>query len=133
MVILGEEIQVTKCQVIQHNYTNIFFLVRGDVNFVMTSTMLTVGGFTQPAVARSMIEQPSNSEKGLSSRFLWFFPNVLYGAFDDLGQVDEEFIEKISKSLILACVSCMRMELILNVTLLINTCLSKLWLHVCLL
>ena len=61
----------------------------------MTSTMLTVGGFTQPAVARSMIEQPSNSEKGLSSHFLWFFPNILYGAFDDLGEVDEEFIGKL--------------------------------------
>lgn len=74
-------------------------LVRGDANFIMSSTMLTVGGFTQPSVARSLIEQPSNSEKGLSSRFLWFFPNVLYGSFDDLGQVDPNFINKISMSL----------------------------------
>ena len=74
------------------------FLVRGDANFVMTSTMLTVGGFTQRTVARSMIEQPSNSEKGLSSRFLWFFPNVLYGTFDDLGQVNQDFISNISMS-----------------------------------
>lgn len=62
----------------------------------MTSTNLTVGGLTQPAVARSMIEQPSNSEKGLSSRFLWFFPEVLYGTFDDLGEVDQEFVDKLS-------------------------------------
>ena len=66
----------------------------------MSTTMLTVGGFTQPSVARSLIEQPSNSEKGLSSRFLWFFPNVLYGTFDDLGQVDPVFINKISMSFI---------------------------------
>ena len=79
--------------------TCILILVRGDANFVMPLTMLTVGGFTQPTVARSLIEQPSNSEKGLSSRFLWLFPNVLYGTFDDLEQVNPEFINKISKSL----------------------------------
>ena len=62
----------------------------------MSLTMLTVGGFTQPSVARSLIEQPSNSEKGLSSRFLWLFPNVVYGNFDDLGQVNLDFISKIS-------------------------------------
>ena len=61
----------------------------------MTSTMLTVGRFTQPAVARSMIEQPSNSERGF---LVASCANVLYGTFDDLGQVDEEFIRKISKS-----------------------------------
>lgn len=40
---------------------------------------LTIGGFTQPAVARPIIELPSNVEKGLSSRFLcffFFFPNL---------------------------------------------------------
>ena len=61
--------------------------------------MLTVGGFTQPSVARALIEQPSNSEKGLSSCFLRLFPNVIYGNFDDLGQVDPDFISKISMSL----------------------------------
>ena len=61
--------------------------------------MLTIGGFTQPSVARALIEQPSNSEKGLSNRFLWLFPNVIYGNFDDLGQVDLDFISKISMSL----------------------------------
>jgi len=73
----------------------------------MTSTMLTVGGFTQPTVARSMIEQPSNSEKGLSSRFLWFFPNVLYGTFDDLGEVDQDFIDKISMLFLNISKSCL--------------------------
>ena len=62
----------------------------------MKSTNLTVGGFTQPGVARSLIEVPTNSEKGLSHRFLWLF-NPLYQKFDSLGEVDNEFIHKISK------------------------------------
>ena len=40
----------------------------------MQSTSVTVGGFNQPSVARSLIELPGNAEKGLSQRFLWFFP-----------------------------------------------------------
>lgn len=39
----------------------------------MENTSLTIGGFTQPAVARPIVELPSNVEKGLSSRFLCFF------------------------------------------------------------
>ena len=89
------------------NYLQYVHTLRGDANFVMTSTMLTVGGFTQPTVARSMIEQPSNSEKGLSSRFLWFFPNVLYGTFDDLGEVDQDFIDKISMLFLNISKSCL--------------------------
>ena len=69
----------------------------GEANFVMSSTNLTIGGFTQPGVARSLIELPANSEKGLSSHFLWFFPNPLYGKFANLGKVDETFVTKISK------------------------------------
>lgn len=132
MVIPGEETQVTKCQVVQHDNMYLF-LVRGDANFIMSLTMLTVGGFTQPSVARSLIEQPSNSEKGLSSRFLWFFPNVLYGTFDDLGQVNPEFINKLSMSLrqyklsclfvygnlsayaLIACLLCARKSMYMNV------------------
>ena len=72
-------------------------IVSGEANFIMTSTMLTIGGFTQPVLARSLIELPANSEKGLSSRFLWFFPNPLYGKFENLGKVDENFVAKISK------------------------------------
>lgn len=72
-------------------------IVSGEANFVMSSTNLTIGGFTQPGVARSLIELPTNSEKGLSSRFLWFFPNPLYGKFANLGKVDETFVAKISK------------------------------------
>lgn len=63
----------------------------------MSSTSLTVGGFTQPGVARSLIDIPSNSEKGLSHRFLWLFPNPLYEKFETLGVVDSAFIMKLSK------------------------------------
>ena len=65
----------------------------------MKSTSLTVGGFTQPGVARSLIEMPANSDKGLSHRFLWIFPNPLFEKFSELGEVDHTFIEKISKKL----------------------------------
>ena len=67
------------------------FTVSGEANFVMERTSLTVGGFTQPSVARSLIEQPSNIEKGLSTRFLWIFPEPCYAKFDSLESIDEEF------------------------------------------
>lgn len=71
--------------------------VCGDANFVMSSTYLTVGGFTQPGVARALIEMPANAEKGLSHRFIWLFPNPLYEKFSNLGEVDENFVTRISK------------------------------------
>ena len=61
---------------------------------MMTSTSLTVGGFLQQGVARSLIEIPSNSEKGFSHHFLWLFPNPRYKKFSTLGEVDKEFLEK---------------------------------------
>ena len=73
------------------------FAVSGEANFIMTSTNLTVGGFTQPGVARSLIDIPSNSEKGLSHRFIWLFPNPLFRKFDTLGVVNQNFIEKLRK------------------------------------
>ena len=54
------------------------FLVSGDANFAIKRTSLTVGGFNQPYVARSLIELPGNAEKGLSQRFLWMFPKPVY-------------------------------------------------------
>lgn len=59
-------------------------LVTGEANFSMASTNLTLGGFTQPAVARSMIELPANAEKGLSKRFIWTFPKPTYAEFETL-------------------------------------------------
>ena len=63
----------------------------------MTNTSLTVGGFNQPAVARTLIELPGNAEKGLSQRFLWLYPKPVYGKFDTLEPVREDFIDKIGQ------------------------------------
>lgn len=48
-----------------HNNIITYFdcLVSGEANFTMSHTALTVGGFIQPAVARGLIEHPSNIEK----------------------------------------------------------------------
>ena len=72
-------------------------VVSGDANFVMSDTRLTISGFTQPGVTRNLIEMPSNTEKGLSHRFLWVFPRPLYGSFDSLKEVDEDFTADIGK------------------------------------
>ena len=69
----------------------IMYTVSGEANFVMEQTSLTVGGFTQPAVARSLIELSSNIEKGLSTRFLWIFPQPCYAKFESLQPVEEAF------------------------------------------
>ena len=61
----------------------------------MKTTSLTVGGFNQPAVARSLIELPGNAEKGLSQWFLWLFPRPVYGNFESLGTIDTVFTGKI--------------------------------------
>ena len=63
----------------------------------MENTSLTIGGFTQPAVARPIIELPSNVEKGLSSQFLWFFPKPCYCKFETLEPVDDDFTRALSK------------------------------------
>jgi hypothetical protein len=65
----------------------------------MNSTSMTIGGFTQPGVARNLIEMPSNSEKGLSHRFIWIFPKPIYGKFATLEAVDTTFTTKIGKML----------------------------------
>lgn len=73
------------------------FLVSGEANFVMKATALTIGGFTQPSVARALIDIPSNAEKGLSHRFIWLFPQPVFKAFDTLGEVNQDFVDKLSK------------------------------------
>ena len=40
--------------------------VSGEANSDMENTALTVGDFTQPIVAKSLIELPASSEKGLT-------------------------------------------------------------------
>ena len=80
-----------------YNCYKLCTLVSGEANFVMTSTRLTIGGFTQAGVARSLIDMPSNSEKGLSHRFLWLFPKPIYGKFAALEEINKSFTDKIGK------------------------------------
>ena len=74
-----------------------YTLVSGDANFAMPSTYLTVGGFTQPSVARHVIELSSSSEKGFTHRFMWMFPKPLFQRFAKLETVNKDFIENLSE------------------------------------
>ena len=65
--------------------------VSGEANFTMSRTGLTIGGFTQPSVARGLIESPQNVEKGLCQRFLWVAPQPSLTHFNDLRHVDQDF------------------------------------------
>ena len=71
----------------------------GNANFSIKRTSLTVGGFNQPCVARSLIELPGNAEKGLSQRFLWMFPKPVYAHFDTMEPPDDIFLEKIGRKI----------------------------------
>jgi len=79
----------------------ILLLVSGDANFHMDKTGLSLGGFTQPSVATSLIELPQSQEKGLVQRFLWILPTPTYGDFKTLQVADESFCEYLSK-----CCTC---------------------------
>ena len=63
----------------------------------MDTTALTICGFTQPSVARNLIELQASVEKGLSPRFLWIFPKPTYSKFETLEEVDEDFTSSIGK------------------------------------
>ena len=69
----------------------------GDANFTMETTGLTICGFTQPNVARNLIELQASVDKGLSPRFLWIFPKPSYAKFETLEIVDEKFTKSIGK------------------------------------
>ena len=69
--------------------------VSGDANFSMNRTGITLGGFIQPSVARSLIELQPNVEKGLCQRFLWLVPQPTLEKFDQLQKVDVDFISGI--------------------------------------
>ena len=73
----------------------------------MEATSLTVGGFNQPAVARSLIEMPGNYEKGLSQQFLWLFPKPVYTEFTTLEPTNKEFIDKIGENILFKQKVCM--------------------------
>ena len=59
----------------------------------MERTALTVGGFTQPSVAKALIELPASIEKGLTQRFLWICPKPSFATFDSLELIDNRFTE----------------------------------------
>ena len=65
----------------------------------MAHTGLTVGGFTQPNVAKGLIEAPANIEKGVCQRFLWVFPKPTPTKLKDLNPIDETFTAKIGKQM----------------------------------
>jgi len=64
----------------------------------MRKSGLTVGGFTQPSVAKSLLESQPAVEKGLIQRFLWIFPKPLYSDFEDLQPANTVFTEYLGKS-----------------------------------
>ena len=73
------------------------FTVTGDAYFTMHHTGLTVGGFTQPSVAKNRIENPANIEKRPCQRFLWLVPKPTPVSFQELQQVKEEFSTSLGK------------------------------------
>ena len=73
------------------------YTVSGEANFEMKYTGLTIGGFTQPSVAWSLIEQPTNVEKGFTQRHLWVVPKPMQVPFDMLQKVNKEFSMSISE------------------------------------
>lgn len=83
--------------VITFNLLVPLIVVTGDANFSMESTCLTVGGFSQPTIARALIEQSGSAEVGLSQRFLWMFPKPSYSLFHTLESVDRQFTDSLGK------------------------------------
>ena len=66
-------------------------IVSGEANFQMKRTALTVGGFTQPVVAKGLIEQSQSVEKGLVQRFLWISPKPSYSSYAELQPANDKF------------------------------------------
>ena len=71
--------------------------VSGDANFSTQRTGMTLGGFIQPSVARALIEQQANVEKGMCQRFLWVVPKPAIVNFYQLQKVDTCFVSTIGK------------------------------------
>lgn len=62
---------------------------------------MTVGGFTQPSVAKALIELPASIEKGLTQRFLWVIPRPSFASFNTLELIDDSFTQYLGKHHIL--------------------------------
>lgn len=58
---------------------------------------MTVGGFTQPSVARNLWDQQASIEKGLPQRFLWLIPQPYFSTFDSLEPLDGDFYDSLGK------------------------------------
>ena len=65
-------------------------IVTGQANFSMERTSLVVGGFTQPTVARGIIEGQAGAQRGFSQRFLWIFPKPVFGHLETITGDDQE-------------------------------------------
>ena len=72
-------------------------VVSGEANFTMDRTGFTVGGFTQPPVAKGLIENSSNIEKGLCQRFLWLVLCPIPVPYDELQAIDSDFTASIGE------------------------------------
>lgn len=57
----------------------------------MNYTGLTVGGFTQPSVARNLLELQPAVEKELVQRFLWIIPKPSFAPFSSLESANKPF------------------------------------------
>jgi len=74
----------------------------------MKKAGLTIGGFTQPSVAKSLIENPQGIEEGLVQRILWIIPKPLYSAFTSLESANSSFCQYLGKSIQALTQSIMR-------------------------
>ena len=63
----------------------------------MPFTDLTLGGFLQPSVARSLMEVQANVDKGLCQRFLWLVPERIIADVDQLQKPDPDFVKSIGR------------------------------------
>ena len=63
----------------------------------MPFTGLTLGGFLQPSVARSLIEVQANIDKGLCQRFLWLAPERIIADVDQLQKPNSNFVNTIGR------------------------------------
>ena len=57
----------------------------------METTSLTIGGFSQPAVAHPLIEQAGSAEIGLTQHFLWCLLKPSYAKSQTFEAVERAF------------------------------------------
>ena len=88
----------------------------------MGHTGLTVGGFTQPSVVKTIISNPSNSDKGLCQRFLWLVPKPVAVSFEQLQQVNKDFCTSIGMFSLSTSVAP-----VLNVILFLEGLMATMW------